>query len=95
MVTDLDTVSFSNLHRQLLFKKSDVDKPKSETAARSAKEINNLLSTKPLMKEVSPITESYFNEDFWESTNAVVVAVDNMKARTYLDMQVAKSFEKV
>lgn len=40
------------------------------------------------MKEVSPLSEHYFNESFWESIDAVVVAVDNVKARTYLDTQV-------
>lgn len=94
IVTDLDTVSFSNLHRQLLFKKSDVDQPKSDTASRSAKEINNSLSIKPLMKEVSPLSEAYFNETFWESLDAVVVAVDNLKARTYIDIQV-ENFAKL
>jgi len=34
---------------------------------------------------VSPDTEAVFNDKFWESLDFVVNAVDNVKARLYVD----------
>lgn len=36
---------------------------------------------------MSPDTEDLFNDDFWESLDFVVNAVDNIKARLYVDRQ--------
>ena len=34
---------------------------------------------------VAPSTEDIFNEDFWDGLDFVVNAVDNIKARLYVD----------
>jgi len=39
------------------------------------------------MTIVSKDTEATFNDEFWESLNFVVNAVDNVKARLYVDQQ--------
>ena len=36
---------------------------------------------------VSPETEDLFNDDFWDSLDFIVNAVDNIKARLYVDRQ--------
>ena len=39
------------------------------------------------MTIVSKDTETVFNDGFWESLDFVVNAVDNLKARLYVDSQ--------
>jgi ubiquitin-activating enzyme E1 len=36
---------------------------------------------------VDPSTENVFNDDFWEGLDFIVNAVDNIKARLYVDRQ--------
>jgi ubiquitin-activating enzyme E1 len=43
------------------------------------------LNTVDLQKFVGPETEDVFDDEFWESLNFVVNAVDNIKARLYVD----------
>ena len=37
---------------------------------------------------VSPDTEKVFNDQFWESLDGVLNALDNVKARSYVDNKV-------
>lgn len=39
------------------------------------------------MTRVGPDTEEVFNDAFWESLDFVVNAVDNIKARQYVDQR--------
>ena len=86
-VTDNDNIAVSNLNRQFLFRQPDVGKSKAETACRKAKDMNNDLKVTTLQAFVSPDTEDQFNDDFWEGLDFVVNAVDNIKARLYVDRQ--------
>jgi len=54
-------------------------------ACSIAKEINPSLNVKDHQSFVGPETENVFNDEFWESLDFVVNAVDNIKARNYVD----------
>jgi ubiquitin-activating enzyme E1 len=86
-VTDMDAIEKSNLNRQFLFRPGDVGKLKSECAAAAVQRMNPDLMGKivALRDEVGEETEHVFNEDFWESLDGVTNALDNVKARTYVD----------
>jgi len=86
-VTDNDNIEVSNLNRQFLFRQPDVGKSKSETACRKAKIMNPELKVTTLQAFVSPETEDTFNDDFWDGLDFIVNAVDNIKARLYVDRQ--------
>jgi len=83
--TDNDNIEVSNLNRQFLFRKDNVKKSKSETAARIAKDMNPDFQANALQEFVSPDTEHIFNDEFWTGLSFVVNAVDNIKARQYVD----------
>lgn len=86
-VTDMDQIERSNLNRQFLFRSKDVGKLKSECAAQAVQAMNpGLKGHIDMLKDrVSQDTEHVFNEDFWESLDAVTNALDNVDARTYVD----------
>lgn len=86
-VTDDDQIERSNLSRQFLFRDWDIGSAKSECAARAAKAINPALSVRPLQNRVSPDTEDVFDDAFWEGLDVVVNALDNVKARLYVDQR--------
>jgi ubiquitin-activating enzyme E1 len=50
-----------------------------------AKEMNPEFNVEAYTTIVSPDTEAVFNDKFWESLDFVVNAVDNVKARLYVD----------
>lgn len=83
--TDNDNIEVSNLNRQFLFRKGDVGHSKSETACRIGGEMNPDFNVRSYQTLVGEQTEAVFNDDFWESLNFVVNAVDNIKARLYVD----------
>jgi len=84
-VTDNDNIEVSNLNRQFLFRPNNVGGSKSGVAAEIAKGMNKDLNVKDYMTLVSRETEATFNDDFWDGLNFVVNAVDNIKARLYVD----------
>lgn len=84
-VTDNDNIEVSNLNRQFLFRKQNIGHSKSKTACNIAKTMNNDLNVVDYMTRVGSDTEEVFNDDFWESLNLVVNAVDNINARLYVD----------
>lgn len=86
-VTDDDNIEISNLNRQFLFRKQHVGKNKSETACSVGKSINSDVKFDALKLRVSQENESIFNDDFWTNLDFVVNAVDNVKARQYVDGQ--------
>ena len=47
--------------------------------------MNPDLNMKPFKIRVSPATEKVFNDKFWESLDGVLNALDNLKARKYVD----------
>ena len=86
-VTDSDYIEKNNLNRQFLFRKNDIGSSKSASACAKAKVINPDLKVTTYQTFVSPDTEDLFNDDFWESLDFIVNAVDNIKARLYVDSQ--------
>jgi ubiquitin-activating enzyme E1 len=86
-VTDMDAIEKSNLNRQFLFRPKDVGKLKSDCAAEAVQAMNPQLRGKivSLRDEVGEETEHVFNENFWGELDGVTNALDNVKARTYVD----------
>lgn len=84
-VTDNDNIEVSNLNRQFLFRKNNIGDSKSKVACSIAHDMNNDLNVTDWKLYVSSETESHFNDQFWESLDFVVNAVDNIKARLYVD----------
>ena len=87
MVTDDDNIEISNLNRQFLFRKKHVGKNKSETACGVGRVINHSANFESIKLRVSQENESIFNDNFWTGLDFVVNAVDNVKARQYVDGQ--------
>lgn len=85
VITDDDQISVSNLNRQFLFRKDDVDHSKSERATLAAVKMNSDLNIIPKQDRVSPENETIFHDDFWNSRDFVTNAVDNVNARLYVD----------
>ena len=84
-VTDNDHVEVSNLSRQFLFREHNVKQPKSKAAAAAVIAMNPgmCIDAKELL--VAPATESTFNNEFWQGLDVVLNALDNVKARNYVD----------
>ena len=85
--TDNDNIEVSNLNRQFLFRKHNVGQSKSQVACHISHEINNEINVRDYQTIVSPETENLFNDPFWENLDFVVNAVDNIKARLYVDQK--------
>ena len=83
--TDNDNIEVSNLNRQFLFRKNNVGHAKSQVACQIAKGMNPALNVTDYQKFVAPETEDHFDDEFWEGLTFVVNAVDNIKARLYVD----------
>ncbi|XP_078436471.1 ubiquitin-activating enzyme E1 2-like [Wolffia australiana] len=87
VVTDDDVIEKSNLSRQFLFRDWNIGQPKSTVAAAAAAAINPSLQVEALQNRVSPETENVFDAAFWGSLDVVVNALDNVKARMYVDQK--------
>ena len=88
-VTDNDSIEVSNLNRQFLFRKHNIGESKSLVACRIASDINPALNVDALKLFVSEDTQGTFNDQFWESLDFIVNAVDNVPARLYIDKKCA------
>lgn len=86
-VTDMDTIETSNLSRQFLYRNKDVEKSKSDTAAAAVKQFNPSVRIQSYQDRVGPETEDTFNDAFFEGLDFVCNALDNIKARLYMDGQ--------
>uniref|UniRef100_A0A8W8HM69 E1 ubiquitin-activating enzyme n=1 Tax=Magallana gigas TaxID=29159 RepID=A0A8W8HM69_MAGGI len=85
-ITDNDLIEKSNLNRQFLFRPSDIQKPKSTTAAVAVLQINLELNIEAQQQKVCPQTEDrFYNDAFFENQDVVVNALDNIEARRYVD----------
>ena len=91
IVTDMDSIELSNLNRQFLFRNSDIGKPKSETAVRAAKVMNPKMSIEAHTRMVGPETENVYDQKFMKDTTIVMNALDNIKARKYMDSRCVES----
>jgi ubiquitin-activating enzyme E1 len=84
-ITDNDNIEVSNLNRQFLFRKINVGDSKSHVASNVARDMNKDLNITDYKLYVAEETENLFNDEFWESLDFAVNAVDNIKARQYVD----------
>ena len=84
-VTDMDTIEKSNLNRQFLFRSWDVQKSKAEVSTKAAKLMNKNINVSANLNRVGPETESFYDESFYASLDVVCNALDNVKARLYID----------
>ena len=84
-VTDDDNIEISNLNRQFLFRKSDVGKSKAERALATGSRMNPHLVSQSYKLRVGDENEAIFHDDFWNSLDIVINAVDNVHARLYVD----------
>ena len=87
IVTDDDNIEFSNLSRQFLFRKKDIGKSKSKVACQEIKKLNNVFNCIDMQARVGQENEGIFNDKFWENQDYIINAVDNIKARIYIDKQ--------
>ena len=86
-VTDNDCIENSNLNRQFLFRKEHIGKSKSLVACEQAKKINPEFNCEYFQIEVREENEGIFNEEFYKKQDFVLISVDNIKARKYLNNQ--------
>lgn len=84
-VADDDNIEVSNLNRKFLFRKENVGSSKAQCASARVSKMNPDFKSKAFKSRVDPDNEPVFNDDFWEGLNLVVNAVDNVKARMYVD----------
>lgn len=84
-VTDNDNIEISNLNRQFLFRREDVSQSKSKTACKAVKRMNPEFKSVDLQALVSPDNEHVFDDEFWNNQTVIINAVDNIKARKYID----------
>ncbi|CAF3943836.1 unnamed protein product, partial [Rotaria sp. Silwood1] len=84
-VTDMDSIEKSNLNRQFLFRSWDIGKMKSTVAAEAVKAMNPNMHVRAYVDGVLPETEHIYDDHFFERLDSVVNALDNVKARQYID----------
>ena len=93
-VTDNDNIETSNLNRQFLFRNSDIGKSKSEIACINIKKMNNDFQCCSYQQKVCQESEYIFNQKFWLKQDLIILAVDNIEARRYINSQCIK-YEKI
>ena len=87
IVTDNDCIENSNLNRQFLFRKEHIGKSKSLVACEEVKKINPEFNCESMQIEVREENEDIFDEEFYKKQDFVLIAVDNIKARKYINNQ--------
>jgi ubiquitin-activating enzyme E1 len=83
-ITDPDAIELSNLSRQFLFRPRHIGRLKSTSAQESINQMNKV-KIQALDEKVCPETENVFDDVFWDDVDCVVNALDNIKARRYVD----------
>ncbi|XP_068275948.1 ubiquitin-like modifier-activating enzyme 7 isoform X2 [Nyctibius grandis] len=85
VVTDMDTVALSNLHRQLLYRSADISRLKSVVAAAAVQHMNPDVRVTAHQNQVGPDTELIYGDDFFRRLDGVTSALDTLEARAYLE----------
>jgi molybdopterin/thiamine biosynthesis adenylyltransferase/rhodanese-related sulfurtransferase len=78
-IIDHDKVSLSNLHRQILFRESDIDQPKASIAVRELTKINSEIQLQSVQARLALDNAKQLISD----TNLVIDAADNF-ATSYI-----------
>ena len=87
-LTDFDKIEISNLNRQFLFRENNIGQFKSMVAKNLVKQMNNSLNINSYTNLVCSDTENIFSDEFWDNQNIIFNAVDNVKARMYINEKV-------
>jgi len=80
ILVDMDTIETSNLNRQLLFRKRDVRKYKSEVAARRLRRLNPDIDIVSLPERLETIKRKHY-----EKADVIVAGLDSFDARRWLN----------
>jgi ubiquitin-activating enzyme E1 len=87
-VTDPDSIEKSNLNRQFLFRSGHIGKPKSITAVEVIKKMKHT-NYKATLEKVGSENVSFTN-NMLTQVDGVINALDNIKARRFMDEQCFK-----
>jgi len=79
-VIDMDTIDYSNLNRQFLFRKEDVGKPKAEVAAAF---INKRVTGAKVTPFFGKIQD--YDDDYYRQFNLVIAGLDSIEARRWIN----------
>jgi ubiquitin-activating enzyme E1 len=90
IITDPDSIEKSNLNRQFLFRPNHIGKLKSEMASESIKNMKPGINIKPLFQKVGPDSPEFTNQIMNSNLTCVLNALDNIKARRFMDEQCFK-----
>ncbi|KAJ7417510.1 Ubiquitin-like modifier-activating enzyme 1 [Pitangus sulphuratus] len=85
IVTDMDAVALSNLHRQFLYRSADISEPKSVVAARAVRQMNPDVRVTAQQNQLGPATEPLYGDNFFQRLDGVTSALDTLEARAYLE----------
>lgn len=85
MVTDPDTIEVSNLSRQFLFHSENVSESKAKVAGEKVRVFNPNFKVKAFQDKMSREVEEKYNEEFYGKLDGIINALDNYKARLYMD----------
>lgn len=88
-ITDFDKIELSNLNRQFLFRENNIGLFKSEVAKYYVQKMNKFLNINSFTNLVAQETEDVFSDNFWDNQDIIFNAVDNVKARLYLNEKVS------
>ncbi|CAK66666.1 unnamed protein product (macronuclear) [Paramecium tetraurelia] len=87
ITVDNDQIEVSNLNRQFLFSKHHIGSNKANVACAVINQINQSIQCKAYPYAMSKESEQIFNQSFWNQVDFTVNAVDNIRARHYMDSQ--------
>jgi len=87
ILTDPDVIEVSNLNRQFLFREKHLRCPKSSTAAAAVIQMNKDLKghITARLDKIHDGTLEIYNEKFYSGQTIITNALDNVKARLYID----------
>lgn len=80
LLCDMDTIEYSNLNRQFLFRKRDVRKYKSEIAAKRLREINPEIEVISLPMRLEEVKRKYYQD-----CDVIIAGLDSFDARRWLN----------
>ncbi len=89
ILTDPDSIEKSNLNRQFLFRSHHITQPKSVTAANAIKLMQPNMQITPHLEKVGPDNMEFTN-GIMSRVSGVLNALDNIKARRFMDEQCFK-----
>eukprot|EP01117_Protostelium_nocturnum_P006721 TRINITY_DN2418_c0_g1_i4.p1 TRINITY_DN2418_c0_g1~~TRINITY_DN2418_c0_g1_i4.p1 ORF type:complete len:432 (-),score=158.97 TRINITY_DN2418_c0_g1_i4:199-1494(-) len=88
-VIDMDTIDYSNLNRQFLFRKTDVGSPKSVTAANF---INKRFPGVNVIPHFGRIEEK--DDDFYRKFKIIIAGLDSIPARRWINAKLVELVER-